>query len=190
MGPYKPFDIDDEIGGNGDEKGLLGCMIACMVHMGSMRKCYNHCRAGKSEQINEQTGPYNPFEQPGHRQGPNWAQAQGNWANFNMSGQGAPPPPPQFLDNMSMLGCLGKQRRHSNLNDKLLTKFPATAQGGAVTPNNPMWQSQLYAKIVWLQNDIMTNCQGCDINTGQGCDPTPNPGSFQGTTGTGNPSWT
>jgi len=100
----------------------------------------------------------NPFTWTGSGTGPNWTAAQALWQNYSM-GQNAPAPPPAFLNRMSNMGCNGKNKRKTVLTNKWNSLFPV---GGntEINPNNPMWQSILASKIIWLINDINTNCQG------------------------------
>ena len=110
--------------------------------------------------------------------GPNWQQYFDVWG-----GSGQPPiTSPLFLDNMSQLGCDGRNRRLNILYNKLYgtdptaSTQPANAPGGLLnTPSpgggvygsNPAWQSKLMAKIMWIMNN----------NTPPNCDPTGPPPS-------------
>ena len=118
----------------------------------------SHCY---EESLNEQGIP-NVFDNPppGAGGGPNWQAAANDWANFFSSGGAAgtaPSPPQPFLDRMATMGCGGKISRFNVLNTKFFNLF-APAPGQSVAPNNPLWQSQLAAKLVWLGNDLMNNC--------------------------------
>ena len=94
--------------------------------------------------------------------GPNWQTLQQNWQNGNV-----PPPPQPFLNRMATMGCSGKQQRMSVLVPKfnsLQTQGinPTTGTQGPNNPgwgSNPLWQSQLASKIMWLYQDMQTN--GC-----------------------------
>jgi hypothetical protein len=98
----------------------------------------------------------NPFTWTGSGTGPNWTAAQALWQNYSM-GQNAPTPPSAFLNRMSNMGCKGKNKRKIVLTNKWNTLFPAGST--EINPNNPMWQSILASKIIWLINDINANCQ-------------------------------
>ena len=117
-----------------------------------------HCY---EENVNEQGIP-NVFDNPppGAGGGPNWQTAANDWANYFRSGAAvgtAPSPPQPFLDRMATMGCNGKQSRFYVLFNKWMNLF-VPAAGQTVAPNNPLWQSQLASKLMWLQSDITQNC--------------------------------
>ena len=111
------------------------------------------------ESLREQMNPFsNP--PPGAGGGPNWDAAATAWDNWAASGGApgtAPSPPQPFLDRMATMGCPGKQSRMNVLMNKWMSKF-SPAQGQIIAPNNPLWQSQLASKLMWLQSDINQNC--------------------------------
>jgi len=111
------------------------------------------------ELMNEQTWQGLPS-------GPNWQTLQQNWSNGNV-----PPPPQAFLNRMATMGCPGKQQRLSVLVPRFdsLQQTGINPTTGAQGPNhpgpgmqnwgsNPVWQSQLASKIMWLYTDMTQNC--------------------------------
>tara|TARA_R110002167_G_scaffold364507_1_gene586430 strand:- start:55 stop:438 length:384 start_codon:yes stop_codon:yes gene_type:complete len=120
----------------------------------------NIIRESIKELLNEQGMP-NPFSNPppGAGTGPNWATAEAAWDNWANSGgaNSAPPPPQPFLNSMANLGCPGKQSRMNVLSSKWSSLF-TPGPGQMIAPNNPLWQSQLASKLIWLSNDLQNNC--------------------------------
>ena len=111
-----------------------------------------------AKRLNEQLNPFsNP--PPGAGMGPNWATAEAAWNNWANSPtpSNTPTPPQAFLNRMSTMGCPGKQSRMNVLSSKWATLF-TPAQGQIIAPNNPLWQSQLASKLIWLSNDLQNNC--------------------------------
>ena len=111
--------------------------------------------------MNEQQAP-----PPNWPSGPNWTTLWNTWTTLP-PGQ-SPPPPQAFLNRMANLGCGGKGQRYQILTQKMNSLFaginPNTGQqtgtgyqqGGFGT--NPLWQSVLMSKIIWLANDLGQNC--------------------------------
>jgi hypothetical protein len=119
----------------------------------------NIIRESIKEVMNEQTWQGLPS-------GPNWQTLQQNWANGNV-----PPPPQAFINRMTTMGCPGKQQRLGVLIPRFnsLQQTGINPTTGAQDPNhpgpgtqnygsNPLWQSQLASKIVWLYTDMTQNC--------------------------------
>ena len=147
----------------------LACVPTTFSTMDGYHQCVRRCKAagGIREEINEQGN--NPFNNPpsGAGTGPNWATAAAQWQNFYTSGNHnpstAPSPPQAFLSRMATMGCPQKVDRYMVLMAKWQNQFPMNQTIGGVlpyqlNPNNPIWQSQLMAKITWLNNDLYTNC--------------------------------
>ena len=110
--------------------------------------------------INEQVNP-NPFS--GGGSGPNWAAAEAAWANFSSTGQSSPPnPDATFLSNMAGKGCGFYEKRLKAQVNSFVSQFggslgSASNQTNVTGGQNPAWQSQKYARIMWL-SDAVYDC--------------------------------
>ena len=111
-------------------------------------------RESIKEILSEQNLP-NPFA---GNSGPNWQAAAAAWDNWNATTQGgAPQPPQQFLRNMEGKGCGFYQARLGAVLDSFVAQFGGAL--GGTTSSNPAWQSQKYAKIMWLAAKVQ-ECSG------------------------------
>lgn len=90
--------------------------------------------------------------------GPNWTDAESAWASWNSANQGnAPRPNAVFLGNMAGKGCNFYQARLTAQVNSFVNQFGGSF-GGAGS-SNPAWQSEKYARIMWLANEVQ-NCSG------------------------------
>ena len=104
----------------------------------------------------------NPFT--GGGSGPNWQAAEQAWEDWNNTNQGgAPQPDAVFLDNMQGKGCGFYDKRLEAQVNSFVNQFGASF--GQADSSNPAWQSQKYARIMWLANKVQTDCSG--TTTGQ-----------------------
>ena len=113
--------------------------------------------------INEQTNPFS-----GGGSGPNWDAAQAAWANFDSNTQGSPPQADAtFLSNMAGKGCGFYEKRLEAQVNSFVNQFGGSLGSSANQTNvtggqNPAWQSQKYARIMWLSSAVQ------DCNSGGG----------------------
>ena len=102
--------------------------------------------------LNEQTNPFSGGT------GPNWAAASSAWQSWNSTNQGgAPQPDATFLSNMAGKGCGFYEKRLGAQIDSFVNQFGGSFAGSS--SSNPAWQSQKYARIMWLANEVQ-NCSG------------------------------
>ena len=112
----------------------------------------------------------NPFS--GGGSGPNWDAAQAAWTNWNSDTQGsAPNPDATFLSNMAGKGCGFYENRLTAQVNSFVQKFGGSFGSGANQTNtsggmNPAWQSQKYARIMWL-SDKVQDCNSTSSNVSQ-----------------------
>jgi len=119
-------------------------------------------RESIKELINEQISS-NPFT--GGGSGPNWQAAEDAWNNWNASNQGGAPPPDQtFLSNMQGKGCGFFEKRLEAQLDSFVNQFGGSF--GNVGSSNPAWQSQKYARIMWLSGKVQDCNSGNQLNVG------------------------
>ena len=113
--------------------------------------------AHKGKSMNEQTNPFS-----GGGSGPNWQAAEAAWANFQQSTQSSPPgPDATFLSNMAGKGCGFYEKRLTAQINSFVNQFGGSF-GGAGS-SNPAWQSQKYARIMWLANQVQ-QCSGANTS--------------------------
>jgi hypothetical protein len=106
-------------------------------------------------QLNEQSA-INPFA---GGTGPNWQAASQAWQNWNATNQGgAPQPPSAWIAQVQGRGCNFYQARLTAQVDSFIQQFGG--QLGGTASSNPAWQSQKYAKIMWLANKVRITCTG------------------------------
>ncbi len=104
----------------------------------------------------------NPFT--GGGSGPNWQAAEQAWEDWNNTNQGgAPQPDAVFLNNMDGKGCGFYEKRLEAQVNSFVNQFGASF--GQAGSSNPAWQSQKYARIMWLANKVQNDCSG--TTTGQ-----------------------
>ena len=104
--------------------------------------------------MNEQYS--NPFD--GSGTGPNWDAARSAWVNWNSTNQGgAPTPDSTFLSNMQGKGCGFYEKRLKSQMNSFVNKFGGSFGGSG--SSNPAWQSQKYARIMWLADEVR-GCSG------------------------------
>lgn len=109
----------------------------------------------------EQTNPFSGGT------GPNWTAASTAWTAWNASNQGgAPQPDATFLSNMQNKNCNFYQKRLTAQVNDFITRFGSSLGGSGAS--NPAWQSQKYARIMWLANEV----QGCSNQSGSSNTPT------------------
>ena len=117
--------------------------------------------------INEQVNP-NPFS--GGGSGPNWQAAEAAWANFQQSTQSSPPgPDATFLSNMAGKGCGFYEKRLKAQVNSFVSQFggslgSASNQTNVTGGQNPAWQSQKYARIMWLASTVR-DCGGTNSSS-------------------------
>ena len=117
--------------------------------------------------IHEQTNPFS-----GGGSGPNWDAAQAAWTNWNSETQGgAPQADATFLSNMAGKGCGFYEKRLRAQVNSFVSQFGGTFGSGANQTNtsggmNPAWQSQKYARIMWL-SDKVQDCNSTSSNVSQ-----------------------
>ena len=110
----------------------------------------------------------NPFDGAGS--GPNWDAARNAWANFQQSSQSSPPgPDATFLSNMAGKGCGFYEKRLVAQVDSFVNQFGGSFGNEANSTNisggkNPAWQSQKYARIMWLTKTVF-NCSTSGANS-------------------------
>ena len=121
-------------------------------------------RESIKELINEQIST-NPFT--GGGSGPNWQAAEAAWDNWNASNQGGAPAPDQtFLNNMQGKGCGFFEKRLEAQLDSFVNQFGGSF--GNVGSSNPAWQSQKYARIMWLAGKVQDCNSGASGTSGIG----------------------
>ena len=115
--------------------------------------------------IKEQTNPFSGGS------GPNWDAAEQAWANWSIETQsGAPTADQTFLDNMANKSCEFYDRRLTAQVNSFVNQFGGSFGGGSNLSSaphagsNPAWQSQKYARIMWL-SDAVYNCSTGGNNT-------------------------
>jgi len=117
--------------------------------------------------IHEQTNPFS-----GGGSGPNWDAAQAAWTNWNSETQGgAPQADATFLSNMAGKGCGFYEKRLKAQVNSFVSQFGGSFGSGANQTNtsggmNPAWQSQKYARIMWL-SDKVQDCNSTSSNVSQ-----------------------
>jgi hypothetical protein len=122
------------------------------------RNKYQQLTSKPQRIIREQTNPFT-----GGGTGPNWAAAEAAWQSWNSTNQGGSPQPDStFLNNMDNKGCSFYQARLTAQVNSFVDKFGG--QFGTVGSSNPAWQSQKYARIMWLANAVQ-NCSGQSTGT-------------------------
>jgi hypothetical protein len=111
------------------------------------------------KEMNEQTNPFS-----GGGSGPNWQAAEAAWSSFQQSTQSNPPnPDATFLSNMAGKGCGFYEKRLNAQVNSFVSNFGGSFGAGTNASNapnqgqNPAWQSQKYARIMWLA-DAVYNC--------------------------------
>ena len=111
--------------------------------------------------MNEQTNPFT-----GGGSGPNWQAAEAAWTNFQQSSQSSPPnPDATFLSNMAGKGCGFYEKRLKAQVNSFVSQFGGSFGSGSNSSNaanagsNPAWQSQKYARIMWLADKVQ-DCSG------------------------------
>jgi len=122
--------------------------------------------------MNEQTNPF-----AGGGTGPNWAAAEAAWNQWNAATQTGVPGTQDllnvddtFLNNMQDKSCNFYQSRLTAQVNSFINQFGGSfgsASNSSNAPNagsNPAWQSQKYARIMWLANEVQ-NCAGSGNNT-------------------------
>jgi hypothetical protein len=97
---------------------------------------------------------------------PNWQAAATAWDMWNAENQGgAPQPDSVFLNNMQGRSCSFYSTRLTAQLDAFVNQFGGSF--GQAGSNNPAWQSQKYARIMWLANEV----QQCNPSSGGGLGP-------------------
>ena len=100
---------------------------------------------------------------------PNWQAAAAAWNTWNSQNQGgAPQPDSIFLNNMQGRPCSFYSTRLTAQLNAFVNQFGGSF--GQAGSNNPAWQSQKYARIMWLADKV----QQCNSSGGVG---SLNPGS-------------
>ena len=116
----------------------------------------------------------NPFT--GGGSGPNWQAAEAAWTNFTANTQGgAPQPNAIFLGNMAGKGCPFYNTRLTAQMNSFVNQFGGSFGAGSNASNspsqgsNPAWQSEKYARIMWLAAKVQDcNNQGSGTSGGFG----------------------
>jgi len=115
--------------------------------------------------MKEQTNPF------AGGSGPNWDAAEDAWSQWNAEGQtGAPTPDQTFLDNMAGKGCGFYEKRLKAQVNSFVSQFGGSFGAGTNASNaphqgsNPAWQSQKYARIMWL-SDAVYDCNNASSQT-------------------------
>ena len=104
--------------------------------------------------LNEQTNPFSGGT------GPNWQAASQAWQSWNATNQGGAPQPDQtFLNNMQNRNCNFYENRLTAQVNSFMSQF-GTAFGDPNQSTNPAWQSQKYARIMWLADKVRVDCSG------------------------------
>ena len=108
----------------------------------------NIIRESIKELMNEQTNPFS-----GGGMGPNWQAAEAAWTAWNATNQGgAPQPDATFLSNMAGKTCGFYSNRLGAQLNSFVTQFGGSF--GQTGSSNPAWQSNKYARIMWLANEV------------------------------------
>ena len=109
------------------------------------------------ELMNEQSNPFS------NGTGPNWQAAEAAWTSWNSTNQGGTPQPDStFLSNMQGKGCGFYEKRLEAQVDSFVNQFGGSFGGSG--SSNPAWQSQKYARIMWLARKM----RGCSNVVGGG----------------------
>jgi len=123
----------------------------------------NIIRESIREVMNELTNPFT-----GGGSGPNWQDAEDAWQNWDDNNQsGAPSPNQTFLSAMNGRGCGFYQKRLTAQLNSFVHTFGGSFGAGSNAsdaPNqgqNPAWQSEKYARIMWLASAV----QDCNSQT-------------------------
>ena len=112
------------------------------------------------ELMNEQSNPFS------NGTGPNWQAAEAAWTSWNSTNQGGTPQPDStFLSNMQGKGCGFYEKRLEAQVDSFVNQFGGSFGGSG--SSNPAWQSQKYARIMWLA-DKVRSCNGAGQIPGGG----------------------
>ena len=89
---------------------------------------------------------------------PNWQAAAAAWNTWDSQNQGgAPQPDSIFLNNMQGRPCSFYSARLTAQLNAFVNQFGGSF--GQAGSNNPAWQSQKYARIMWLANKVQ-QCGG------------------------------